>query len=134
MQNKFMLGKPLRSRIIISALIVLTLIAIVMALVVTDDIIVSVILIALILLPWPIGFLVRHYLQERAGKASSQDGAPDREPKAKPKSGEGDAPPNRPSRSYKNLESGAAETVDFLRRNKVSVTPGLDAIYSLPWF
>src|SRR5262245_8666966 len=128
-----MFGKSLKSWIIISALVVATIIAIIIAIVVTDDTIVSIILIALILLLWPIGFLLRHYLRERAGQASSQNPAPDGEAKAK-KEREGDLLPSRPSRTYKHLESGVVETIDFLRRNRVVAAPGGDAIYSLPWF
>ncbi|HKX30798.1 MAG TPA: type VI secretion system membrane subunit TssM [Blastocatellia bacterium] len=108
---------------LISALVGLTLIAVVLILVLSGDPIVSVILIALILLLWPIGFLVRPYLQRSAAPESS------------PPQSEQDAPqPDRPSRTYPHLESGAAETVDFLRRNRRGAAPGGDAIYGLPWF
>jgi type VI secretion system protein ImpL len=116
------LSKKTRSIIIICALVALTLFAILLALMVSDDIIVTIILIALILLFWPVGYLVRHYLKERASRTPSPDDEKKKEE------------PSRPLRNYKNLESGAAETVDFLRRNRAGAADGGDAIYGLPWF
>jgi type VI secretion system protein ImpL len=118
----FSLSSKAKSIIAISALVLLTLFAILLAVIVSDDIIVTIILIALILLFWPVGYLVRHYLRERAARTPSPDSVKKKEE------------PVRPLRSYKKLESGAAETVDFLRRNRTGATEGGDAIYGLPWF
>src|SRR5262245_45808706 len=118
----FSLSSKAKSIIIISALVLITLFAILLAVIVSDDIIVTIILIALILLVWPVGYLVRHYLRERAARTPAPDNAKRKEE------------PVRPVRSYKNLESGAAETIDFLRRNRSVAPDGGDAIYGLPWF
>jgi type VI secretion system protein ImpL len=88
---------------------------------------VQVILIALVLLLWPLGFLLRHYRGQRAEDQAGQ--AAEAPPEAMPKGAS-----NRPSRQYKNLESGAIETVEFLRRNRAVDARGGDAIYGLPWF
>ncbi|MBO0801156.1 MAG: hypothetical protein J2P31_20245, partial [Blastocatellia bacterium] len=93
-----------------------------LALLVSDDVIVTVILISLILLFWPVGYLIRHYLKERAARAPAPVSAKKR------------VEPMRPSRSYQDLESGAAETVDFLRRNRMGATTGGDPVYGLPWY
>src|SRR5262245_51536077 len=102
-------SKKIKSIIIITALVLLTLFAILLALLVSDDLIITIILIALILLFWPVGYLIRHYLRERAARTPAPEGAKKEVP-------------IRPSRSYKHLESGAAETVDFLRRNRLGAT------------
>jgi len=120
-------GKQLKSLIMLFALAALTVVAILLALVITKDVVVSVILIALILLLWPIGFLLRHYLKQRAPEAEAQGAEAGGAEQAVQK-----ASPNRPSREHKHLESGAVETVDFLRRHR-SAAQGGDAIYSLPW-
>ncbi|HKX31953.1 MAG TPA: type VI secretion system membrane subunit TssM [Blastocatellia bacterium] len=134
----FALSQSLKFWIKILALVALTGIAIALALMVSDDIIVNVMLVALILLFWPIGFLIHQHFKGRRAPATasatpsaiSQTGAADREAQPDPK----EAASNRPSRTYKHLDSGAAEVVDFLRRHRGGAAPGGDAIYSLPWF
>src|SRR5262245_37764868 len=124
------LSQPLKFWLKISALVALTGIAIALTLMISEDVIVSVMLIALILLFWPMGFLIKQHLQARAARTPSPESKP--EPEAKPTGKE--TPPSRPSRSYKHLESGAVETVEFLRRHRAGAVPGSDAIYNLPWF
>jgi type VI secretion system protein ImpL len=115
-------NKNIKPIIIGSALVWLTLIAIVFVLIVSDDVIVTIILIALILLFWPVRYLVRYYLKERASRIPL------------PESDKNKGEPIRPLRNYKDLESCAAETIDFLRRNGSGADGGEDAVYALPWF
>src|SRR5262245_29504367 len=113
------LSTRLKSLLLISALVVLTIVAMVLVLALSGDLIVSVILIALILLCWPIGFLIKPYWRRSAAPEPVPD-LPEQQ----------ETLPPRPSRTYQRLESGAAETVDFLRQNRRGAAPGGDAVYS----
>ncbi len=82
-----------------------------------------IILIGLILLTWPFALVINHYRRKRQKKleAEAHEFAPDSEKQPSP------------ARSYDELNEGAEETAEWLRKSRLGEKRG-DAVYSLPWF